>query len=90
MYRIDFNKLRFLICDDNPQMRRHPADAVAFVRAREAMRPKTARPALEMYTHYVPISSSPIGSMPIFDGLELAQIIRSRNPRAIPTRRSSC
>ena len=22
MYRIDFNKLRFLICDDNPHMRR--------------------------------------------------------------------
>ncbi|MGJ5238673.1 response regulator, partial [Bradyrhizobium oligotrophicum] len=22
MYRIDFNKLRFLVCDDNPHMRR--------------------------------------------------------------------
>ena len=22
MFRIDFNKLRFLVCDDNPHMRR--------------------------------------------------------------------
>ena len=32
MYRIDFNKLRFLICDDNPHMRRILRTLLAFVR----------------------------------------------------------
>ena len=36
MYRIDFNKLRFLICDDNPHMRRILRTLLHSFGAREA------------------------------------------------------
>jgi Response regulator containing CheY-like receiver domain and AraC-type DNA-binding domain len=61
MYRIDFNKLRFLICDDNPHMRRILRTLLHSFGAREAYEAEDGATALEMYSHYVPISSSPTG-----------------------------
>jgi YesN/AraC family two-component response regulator len=54
------------------------------------MRPKTARPRSNAFTHYVPDIVITDWAMPIFDGLELAQMIRQPAPRPIPTCRSSC
>src|SRR6476661_6918039 len=54
MYRIDFNKLRFLICDDNPHMRRILRTLLHSFGAREVYESEDGATALEMYTHYVP------------------------------------
>src|SRR5579871_4263515 len=76
MFRIDFNKLRFLICDDNPHMRRILRTLLHSFGAREVYEAEDGATALEMYTHYVPDIVITDWSMPIFDGLELAQMIR--------------
>jgi len=76
MYRIDFNKLRFLICDDNPHMRRILRTLLHSFGAREAYEAEDGATALEMYSHYVPDIVITDWAMPIFDGLELTQMIR--------------
>ena len=54
MFRIDFNKLRFLVCDDNPHMRRILRTLLHSFGAREVYEAEDGATALEMYTHYVP------------------------------------
>ena len=56
MYRIDFNKLRFLICDDNPHMRRILRTLLHSFGAREAYEAEDGATALEMYTTTCPTS----------------------------------
>jgi CheY-like chemotaxis protein/HPt (histidine-containing phosphotransfer) domain-containing protein len=73
MFRIEFNKLRFLICDDNPHMRRILRTLLHSFGAREVWESEDGATALEMYSHYVPDIVITDWSMPIFDGLELAQ-----------------
>ena len=90
MFRIDFNKLRFLVCDDNPHMRRILRTLLHSFGAREVYEAEDGATALEMYSHYVPDIVITDWSMPIFDGLELAQMIRQPSPRAILSRPSSC
>ena len=84
MFRIDFNKLRFLICDDNPHMRRILRTLLHSFGAREAYEAEDGATALEMYTHYVPDIIITDWSMPIFDGLELTQMIRQPGANANP------
>src|SRR5437773_7677948 len=84
MYRIDFNKLRFLICDDNPHMRRILRTLLHSFGAREAYESEDGATALEMYSHYVPDIVITDWSMPIFDGLELAQMIRQPESKGNP------
>src|ERR1700743_111496 len=84
MYRIDFNKLRFLICDDNPHMRRILRTLLHSFGAREAYEAEDGATALEMYTHYVPDIVITDWAMPIFDGLELAQMIRQPESKGNP------
>jgi CheY-like chemotaxis protein len=84
MYRIDFNKLRFLICDDNPHMRRILRTLLHSFGAREAYEAEDGATALEMYSHYVPDIVITDWSMPIFDGLELAQMIRQPESKGNP------
>jgi CheY-like chemotaxis protein len=83
MFRIDFNKLRFLVCDDNPHMRRILRTLLHSFGAREVYESEDGATALEMYTHYVPDIVITDWSMPIFDGLELSQMILNvvANPR---------
>ena len=76
MFRIDFNKLRFLLCDDNAHMRRILRTLLHSFGAREVYEAEDGATALEMFTHYVPDIVITDWSMPIFDGLELAQMIR--------------
>ena len=76
MFRIDFNKLRFLVCDDNPHMRRIIRTLLHSFGAREVYEAEDGATALEMFTHYIPDIVIADWSMPIFDGLELTQMIR--------------
>src|SRR6266480_2568993 len=84
MFRIDFNKLRFLACDDNPHMRRILRTLLHSFGAREVYESEDGATALEMYTHYVPDIVITDWSMPIFDGLELAQMIRQPESKGNP------
>jgi len=76
MLRIDFNKLRFLVCDDNAHMRRILRTLLHSFGAREVYEAEDGATALEMYSHYMPDIVITDWSMPIFDGLELTQMIR--------------
>ena len=84
MFRIDFNKLRFLVCDDNPHMRRILRTLLHSFGAREVYESEDGATALEMYTHYVPDIVITDWAMPIFDGLELAQMIRQPESKGNP------
>ena len=84
MFRIDFNKLRFLVCDDNPHMRRILRTLLHSFGAREVYEAEDGATALEMYTHYVPDIVIADWAMPIFDGLELAQMIRQPESKGNP------
>jgi CheY-like chemotaxis protein len=84
MFRIDFNKLRFLVCDDNPHMRRILRTLLHSFGAREVYECEDGATALEMYSHYVPDIVITDWSMPIFDGLELAQMIRQPDSKGNP------
>src|ERR1700746_3325251 len=84
MFRIDFNKLRFLISDDNPHMRRILRTLLHSFGAREVYESEDGATALEMYTHYVPDIVITDWAMPIFDGLELAQMIRQPESKGNP------
>lgn len=84
MYRIDFNKLRFLVCDDNPHMRRILRTLLHSFGTREVYEADDGATALEMYIHYAPDIVITDWSMPIFDGLELVQIIRQPESKGNP------
>src|SRR5713226_10752119 len=84
MFRIDFNKLRFLLCDDNPHMRRILRTLLHSFGAREVYESEDGATALEMYTHYIPDIVITDWAMPIFDGLELTQMVRQPGANANP------
>jgi CheY-like chemotaxis protein len=84
MYRIDFNKLRFLVCDDSPHMRRILRTLLHSFGAREVYEAEDGASALEAFTHYVPDIVITDWAMPIFDGLELTQMIRQPGANANP------
>ncbi len=76
MFRIDFNKLRFLIADDNQHMRRILRTLLHSFGAREVYEAEDGASALELYSHTAPDILIIDWAMPIFDGLELTQMIR--------------
>ena len=84
MFRIDFNRLRFLVIDDNVHMRRIMRTLLHGFGAREVYEAEDGATALEMYTHYVPDIVITDWAMPIFDGLELAQMIRQPESKGNP------
>src|SRR5947207_13415318 len=76
MFGIDFNKLRFLICDDNAHMRRILRTLLHSFGAREVNEAEDGATALEMFIHYVPDIVICDWAMLIFDGIELTQMNR--------------
>ena len=76
MIRIDFNKLRFLVIDDNAHMRRLLRTLLHGFGARDVYEAEDGAAGLEGFTHYSPDIVLTDWAMPIFDGLELAQMIR--------------
>jgi CheY-like chemotaxis protein len=84
MVRIDFNRLRFLVIDDNAHMRRILRTLLHGFGAREVYEAEDGGAGLESFTHYIPDIIITDWAMPIFDGLELAQMIRQPGANANP------
>src|SRR4029434_430033 len=70
MVRIDFNRLRFLVIDDNAHMRRILRTLLHGFGAREVYEAEDGAAGLEAFTHYMPDIVITDWAMPIFDGLE--------------------
>jgi CheY-like chemotaxis protein len=84
MLRIDFNKLRFLVIDDNAHMRRILRTLLHGFGAREVYEAEDGASGLEAFTNYMPDIIISDWVMPIFDGLELTQMIRQPAGNANP------
>jgi len=76
MVRIDFNRLRFLVIDDNAHMRRILRTLLYGFGAREVTEAEDGATGLEAFLHHGPDIILIDWLMPIFDGLELTQMIR--------------
>jgi CheY-like chemotaxis protein len=84
MIRIDFSRLRFLIIDDNAHMRRIVRTLLHGFGARDVYEAEDGATGLEAFTHHVPDVVISDWAMPIFDGLELTQMIRQPGANANP------
>ena len=84
MVRIDFNRLRFLVIDDNAHMRRILRTLLHGFGTREVYEAEDGAAGLEAFTHYMPDIVLADWVMPIFDGLELTQMIRQPGANANP------
>ncbi|MFA6267108.1 MAG: response regulator [Pseudolabrys sp.] len=84
MVRIDFNRLRFLVIDDNAHMRRILRTLLHGFGAREVYEAEDGATGLEAFNHFLPDIILTDWAMPIFDGLELAQMIRQPGANANP------
>jgi two-component system, chemotaxis family, chemotaxis protein CheY len=84
MVRIDFNRLRFLVVDDNAHMRRILRTLLHSFGAREVYEAEDGAAGLEAFTHYTPDVVLTDWVMPIFDGLELTQMIRQPGANSNP------
>ena len=76
MVRIDFNRLRLLVIDDNAHMRRIIRTLLHGFGARDVYEAEDGAAGLDAFTHYMPDIVLTDWAMPIFDGLELTQMIR--------------
>ena len=84
MARIDFNRLRFLAIDDNAHMRRIVRTLLHGFGAREVIEAEDGASGFEAFTQHVPDIVITDWAMPIFDGLELTQMIRQPGANANP------
>src|ERR1700678_1407171 len=84
MVRIDFNRLRFLIIEDNAHMRRILRTLLHGFGAREVYEAEDGAAGLEAFVHHVPDIVITDWAMPIFDGLELTQMIRQPGANSNP------
>jgi two-component system, chemotaxis family, chemotaxis protein CheY len=84
MVRIDFNRLRFLVIDDNPHMRRIIRTLLHGLGTRDVFEAEDGASGLDAYTHMVPDIVLVDWAMPVFDGLELTRIIRGTEASANP------
>ena len=79
MAKIDFEKLRFVIADDNAHMRRIVRTLLRAFGSREIYESEDGASALEAVENYMPDILITDIKMPIFDGIELTQMIRNPN-----------
>jgi two-component system, chemotaxis family, chemotaxis protein CheY len=70
MIRIDFNKLRFLVIDDNAHMRRILRTLLHGFGARDVHEAEDGAAGLEGFANYNPDVVLTDWAMPIFDGLD--------------------
>lgn len=84
MSRIDFNRLRFVVVDDNAHMRRILRTLLHGFGAREVVEAEDGAAGLEAFTHNLPDIVIVDWAMPIFDGIELTQMIRQPGANANP------
>jgi CheY-like chemotaxis protein len=84
MVRIDFNRLRLLVVDDNPHMRRIVRTLLHGFGARDVFEAEDGATGLDAFTHNVPDIVLVDWAMPVFDGLELTKMIRQADANANP------
>lgn len=84
MVRIDFNRLRFLVIDDNPHMRRIIRTLLHGLGTREVYEADDGATGLDAFTHNVPDVVLVDWAMPVFDGLELTRMIRETEGASNP------
>jgi two-component system chemotaxis response regulator CheY len=84
MVRIEFSKLRFLVIDDNAHMRRILRTLLHGFGARDVNEAEDGASGLEAFTAYIPDIIITDWAMPIFDGLELTQMVRQPGANANP------
>jgi two-component system, chemotaxis family, chemotaxis protein CheY len=84
MKRIDFNKLRFLVVDDNGHMRRIIRTLLQGFGAREVHEAADGADGLDAFNKFTPDIVIVDWAMPIFDGLEFARMIRQPDSNASP------
>ncbi len=84
MIRIDFNRLRFLVVDDNAHMRRIVRTLLHSFGAREVHEAEDGAAGLEAFSHFMPDIVITDWAMPIFDGMELTGMIRQPGANANP------
>jgi CheY-like chemotaxis protein len=84
MSQIDFNRLRFVVIDDNAHMRRIVRTLLHGFGAREVNEADDGASGLEAFNHNAPDIVITDWAMPIFDGLELTQMIRQPGASANP------
>jgi CheY-like chemotaxis protein len=84
MIRIDFNRLRILVIDDNQHMRRILRTLLHSFGTRDVYEAEDGASGLEAFTHSIPDIVITDWVMPIFDGLEVTQMIRQPGANANP------
>jgi two-component system, chemotaxis family, chemotaxis protein CheY len=84
MIRIDFSKLRFLVVDDNPHMRRILRALLVGFGSREVHEAADGASGLEAFTQFTPDIVIMDWAMPLVDGLEFARMIRQPDTNANP------
>lgn len=76
MVRIEFNRLRFLVIDDNVHARKMLRSLLFGFGVRQVYEAEDGVAGLEAFLHHTTDILITDWAMPIFDGLELTQIIR--------------
>jgi two-component system, chemotaxis family, chemotaxis protein CheY len=84
MIRIDFTRLRFLVVEDNAHMRRILRTLLHGFGSREVHEAEDGAAGLEAFVRCMPDIVLTDWAMPIFDGLELTQMIRQPGANANP------
>ena len=84
MVRIEFNRLRFLVIDDNAHMRRMLRTLLYGFGAREVHEAEDGAAGLEAFNQHSPDIIITDWAMPIFDGIELTQMIRQPGANSNP------
>jgi YesN/AraC family two-component response regulator len=76
MIRIDFDRLRFLVIDDNAHMRRILRTLLHGFGTREVYEAEDGAAGLEAFTHYMPDIVITDIYMPVMNGLEMVEQLR--------------
>lgn len=84
MIRIDFSKLRFLVVDDNPHMRRILRTVLMGFGSREIRDAVDGATGLDAFTQFTPDIVIMDWAMPMLDGLEFARMVRQPDDNASP------
>lgn len=84
MIRIDFNRLRFLVVDDNAHMRRIVRQLLHGFGSREIYEAEDGAAGLDAFSAHNPDILITDWAMPIFDGVELTKTIRQPGANANP------
>ena len=84
MIQIEFDKLRFLVIDDNLHMRRILRTLLLGFGSREVHEAPDGASGLDAFNKFTPDIVIIDWAMPLLDGLELAQLIRQPDTNASP------